>query len=404
MGSVNGPITVGVFAGTLDIDYVGGLTTYTLGIIQGLAEERNEHRIVVFAPPTIIDFICKNLRSRDSVEFVSLRLPVLRHLEGLSLVRGLGWLFNPIRNALWGGISRIISQKCDVVYFPACYLETPRITTPSVVSFHDLQHEFLPENFSWLRRRMRRLRFGETFRSSTVIQASSESMKNDALQIYGDRISPKNIWVIPEGVDFPSYARPIVRNVREKYHLPDEYLFYPAQLWPHKNHLRVLQGLKLLRDEGLRIPLVLTGGKYEASEPIFTFITENGLADQVSYLGKVPFEDLRGIYRSATYVITATLYESSSLPLIEGAATGVPLIASATPPNREAARWFRLRLFDPVSVDDLAKTLKDGWLNRQKNESDVAANRLAAERHDWRSIARAYFRLFESCAAKRKDS
>lgn len=390
------PMKMGVFAGTLDTSYVGGLTTYTLGIIQGLAEERKDRRLLVFAPEVVETFLRENLRSADDIEFRRVELPTLRLMEGISLMPGLGRLFAPIRNLVWRKVAHSISTQCDIIYFPGCYLEIPNINLPSVVSFHDLQHEFLPENFSWLRRRMRRLRFGETFRRARVIQASSNSMKADALQIYRDFVFADRIAVIPEGVDITSYSEPVKVDARGKYALPLEYIFYPAQLWPHKNHLRLLKALKLLAEEGLFIPFVLTGGGFQAAGPIFDFVKQNGMESHVFYLGKVPFEDLRGIYKSASYVVTATLYESSSLPLIEGAAIGVPLLASATPPNREASNWFELRLFDPLSVADIARVLKEAWLHRAGNDAAIAANRLAAEKFDWRAIGRQYIDVFET--------
>ncbi len=32
--------------------------------------------------------------------------------------------------------------------------------------------------------------------------------------------------------------------VRERLQLPDRFLFYPAQFWPHKNHLRLIEAFR----------------------------------------------------------------------------------------------------------------------------------------------------------------
>ena len=40
-------------------------------------------------------------------------------------------------------------------------------------------------------------------------------------------------------------------ELRSKYGLSGPYLYYPAQFWPHKNHINLLHGLKALRAHSL---------------------------------------------------------------------------------------------------------------------------------------------------------
>src|SRR5262249_27835395 len=142
-------------------------------------------------------------------------------------------------------------------------------------------------------------------------------------------------------------------HIRTKYRLPENFLFYPAQLWPHKNHITVLRALNGLKaNHGLEIPLVLTGATFSAADQIFGYVKANGM-DYVHYLGKVPFTDLASLYRSARFVITSVLYESSSLCILEAAAAGTPVIASRTPPNVEMSRVLDLNLFEPLDKEEL---------------------------------------------------
>ena len=58
-----------------------------------------------------------------------------------------------------------------------------------------------------------------------------------------------------------------------KYRLEPGYLFYPAQFWPHKNHITLLAALALLRERGITERLVLCGSdrsgrdKIDAGDP-----------------------------------------------------------------------------------------------------------------------------------------
>jgi glycosyltransferase involved in cell wall biosynthesis len=284
-----------------------------------------------------------------------------------------------------------ISDECDVVLFPLGFMATYRLRVPSIVSFHDLQHEVYPQFFTWRSLRDRRVIFNATFRHATLMQASSIAMKDEALRVYRDCLVPERITVIPEGVDFPVFSAAVDEDARKKYQLPEEFLFYPAQLWHHKNHLRLLEAIELVRTrDATEIPLVLTGGEYEAGPAIRSFIAERGLGDRVFLLGKVPFPSLLSLYRQATYVLSASLHESNCLPVLEAAASGSPIIVADIPANRESADVFRLRLFDPIDVGNIAVTLSEAWGQRHGNREATKANRESARRFDWTHIADMY--------------
>jgi glycosyltransferase involved in cell wall biosynthesis len=173
--------------------------------------------------------------------------------------------------------------------------------------------------------------------------------------------------------------------------LPEEFLFYPAQLWHHKNHLRLLQAIDAVgTSTGIRIPLVLTGAEYEATAEIKRFIADRGLGDRVFLLGKVPFPHLLSLYKQACYVVSASLHESNCLPLLEAAASGTAIIAADIPANRETAAIFHLPLFEPLDVSSIADALRAAWLRRHDNQAVVVANREIARRFDWSVVAGNY--------------
>jgi glycosyltransferase involved in cell wall biosynthesis len=294
------------------------------------------------------------------------------------------------RNRRMQTIAEEIAARCDVALFPLCFMPSYRLRVPSIVSFHDLQHETFPQFFSWRSLRARRVLFGATFRHASVMQASSLAMKHEALRVYGDRLLPDRIAVIPEGVEYSLFAATADADARALYGLPEEFLFYPAQLWHHKNHMRLLQALDALADSGLRIPLVLTGAEYEAGPAVRQFIADRGFAKQVFVLGKVPFGSLLSLYQQATYVISASLHESNCLPLLEAAASGTPILAADIPANRETAAIFRLPLFDPLDIGNIVSMLESAWHARHDQSQAVAQNRDTVRRFDWAGVADLY--------------
>jgi len=393
---------IGVCLVGLNPTYVGGLTTYTVGLINGLLKNARGHQIVLLAGDDVPHALAERIDLAAGAAVVSLEVPRRGLVERLTALPGLEALHPRMRNRRMQGVAEQIASNCDILLCPLGFMPSYELRVPSIVSFHDLQHEVYPQFFTWRELRTRRVLYGANFRHATLIQASSIAMRNEALRVYADRLGPERVTVIPEGVDFAAFAAATDEDARKRYGLPGEFLFYPAQLWHHKNHLRLLEALDLIRSrENTRIPLVLTGGEFGAAPAIRRFIEDRELRDQVFVLGKVPYSALRSLYRQASYVLSASLHESNCLPLLEAAASGTPMIVADIPANRESAEIFRVRLFDPLDVGSIAATVMEAWENRHTNLEAENANREVARRLDWTAIADMYIGEAERLAGNR---
>jgi len=389
-------VRVGVYLGGLDPTYAGGLKTYAIGLVNGLIRNVRGHQIVIFVGDEAREELAERIQPDSKTSFLSPPAAPSAVFERLTMFPGLDRLHVPVRVRRMRKLAESIEARCDVVLFPLCFMATYCLRIPSIVSFHDLQHERYPSFFNWRAMRARRVRFGATFRHATLLQASSNAMKAEALDIYADRLTEGRVAVIPEGVDFAEFVSAPNTDWRRECHVPDEFLLYPAQMWHHKNHLRLLQAVEQLRGRaGKRIPLVLTGAEYEAAPAIRRFVADHQLTGQIFILGRVPYPVLRGLYRQASYVLSASLHESNCLPILEAAASGSPLIVADIPPNRESAQIFKLRMFDPHDIASIAATLAEAWENRHGNREAVDANREAVRNFDWTIIADMYLQRAE---------
>jgi glycosyltransferase involved in cell wall biosynthesis len=382
---------IGIYLAGLNPAYVGGLTTYALGLLNGLTSNHRGHQIVAFVNDDAQLILADRMKVAPHAGSVAVNEPPRSMFERLTVLPTLRIFHKHVRNRRMRFVSDQISAECDVVLFPLCFMATYHLKVPSIVSFHDLQHEAYPEFFSSRDLRVRRVLFENTFRHASLMQASSFAMKNDALRVYRKFLLPERVAVIPEGVDYSVFSGPIDEDARKTYGLPDEFMFYPAQLWRHKNHLRLIEALDLIwRREGIKIPLVLTGAEYEAAPAIRRLIADRGLGDQVFLLGKVPFPALLSLYRQASYVVSASLHESNCLPVLEAAASGSPMLVSDIAANRESAEVFRLRLFDPLNLESIVTAISEAWKHRYANREAVDANRESARKLDWTMVAGMY--------------
>ena len=110
--------------------------------------------------------------------------------------------------------------------------------------------------------------------------------------------------------------------------LPDRYVFYPANLYPHKNHTLLLDALRLLRDRGVDCHGVLTGQPVQPGVDIRHETAARGLDDRVTWLGHVSPAALRRLYESAAALAFPSQFEGFGLPLVEAMACGCPVVAT----------------------------------------------------------------------------
>lgn len=114
--------------------------------------------------------------------------------------------------------------------------------------------------------------------------------------------------------------------VLAKYRLEPGYLFYPAQFWPHKNHITLLAALALLRERGITERLVLCGSNRSGRDKIDLAIRTHGLSDQISIVGFVESAELGALYRGASALVMPTYFGPTNLPPLEAWAVGTPVI------------------------------------------------------------------------------
>ena len=385
--------------------YKGGTNSFTLGLLDGFARVGGGHDFKIFVTPW-------NREMFERFESVPhFRLVEIDESERRFLRRLHRFLPLAVKNrlpveapnrVLNSRVADLLAQAVDVMYVP--YVPPPRLfpfpDVPTVYSIHDIQQVHFPEFFTPEEHVEREASFAKCVDHATVIQASSRYMAQDFCDHF-PKLDESNVEVIPEGVDIELFAREDQEgDVAERYGLPNSFLFTPAQLWHHKNHITTLNALKQLRDGGLSLPWVLTGAEYNAAEGIFEFVRENRLEDQVFYLGVVPFEDVIALHHRARFLVTASLYESSSLPVLEAAASGTPIVAGRIPPHEEMAEHIEMRLFAPNDPAELARVLAEAWADEETSEAQAAANRVGVQRYSWDNAAVMYLDLFERLQKK----
>jgi glycosyltransferase involved in cell wall biosynthesis len=375
---------------------IGGINSYTLGLLEGFANARNGDRFQVYASKGN-RHLFEQFRKLDNFDVLVVDDRLLGAKSRACRAALLSWskgFYAFTSNFLFQNIRKLADAESDILYTPTVVLQWFDSRKPTVLSMHDIQQVHYPEFFSWPRRLSREITYGLSARHADYLQASSHFIKQDLLAHFRE-LSAEQIEVIPSGVTIERFAAPSASDVCGRYGLSERFLFFPAQLFLHKNHITVLRALKQIENRhGLKLPLVLTGGALEAAPKIFEFIADQSMG-YVHYLGKVPSQDMVALYQKAAFMITATLHESSSLPILEAAAAGTSIIASKIPPLEELAQVLQLNLFDPLDVDGLARLIFDLWNDEKTASAQAAVNRRQITCYSWENTARKYLQFFE---------
>ena len=146
-------------------------------------------------------------------------------------------------------------------------------------------------------------------------------------------------------------------------------------LTPHKNHYVLLQALNIIKAKGYKLNLVLTGKDCGNFSYINSLVRELKLEKDVHYLGVVPIEQLKWLYKNATALVYPAYLGPNSFPPVEAMSIGVPVIASDIEGHREQLKDNAL-YFDPKCANSLVEKIEILNKNNDLRERIVESGKL----------------------------
>jgi len=201
---------------------------------------------------------------------------------------------------------------------------------------------------------------------SRLMLFSSEDCRRDFATFFPDLAATARVASFPSLLVFETPLGELV-PVREKYHLPEQFLLVINQFWRHKNHRVVPEALAILRQRGITVPVVMAGmpADYrdrhnDALSETLQAAARGGVWPQCVVLGKVPREDLMTLLRTAAAVIQPSRFEGWNTTLQDAKAIGCPVIVSDLPVHREQCPGA-LGFFPPASAEALADVIAAHW-------------------------------------------
>ena len=165
------------------------------------------------------------------------------------------------------------------------------------------------------------------------------------------------------------------------------YLFTIGTIQPRKNYSRVIKALKMVRDRGYDLHLVIAGGKGWLEDEMYRTLDDTQLYDVVHLIGYAKDEHLAALYSAAECVVFPSLYEGFGFPVLEGMACGTPVVTSNVSSLPEVAGDAAL-MVDPYDVEAIANAIQTILDDSEMKNTLIERGFKQAERFTWENSAK----------------
>jgi len=338
---------VGFYAGELQSEKIGGGHTFQTTIIKGLMAASSEHEFY---------FYYKNeqnlFENTKNIKFINI------YFEKKLIKKKIRFFKNKSKKNNEDVFNKLVTRdQIELVYFISPVYK--KVDVPFIFTVWDLDHRKTPhfpevstvaDEFT-----QRELFYSHAApRASYVVIGNAEG-KRQVEKFYNvdsDRI--KTIPMPTPGFvyEYQEDSSILINNNLEK----NKYLFYPAQFWPHKNHIRLLKALNKLKKQGSELKLVLTGSDVGNLKYIKEKVKEFNLENEVLFLGFVKKEEIISLYKNAYALTFVSFMGPDNIPPLEAMALKCPVISTGTDGMREQLRDCAL-FFDPTDENELVEKI-----------------------------------------------
>jgi glycosyltransferase involved in cell wall biosynthesis len=359
-----------------------GLGSYALGLLKGLARLATDDQFLVYS--FFYHRFPRGWRQAhipDSPNF-ELNLPrgpdfLLRHKLGQG---------GREAEALWGSVD-IVHSNAHV----APLVERSRL----VFTLFDTTIYLFPELHTQANYNLVNRALHQAARHAAAIIAISEQSRRDFqrfLHVPDDRITV--IYGAADERFHPEIPREEIERVKRAHGIDGDYILSVGTTEPRKNILRLVSAFRALEQRGLKHKLVIVGERGWLSDPLYEFVTQEGMKDRVLFTGYVNDQDLPPLYAGATVFVFPSLYEGFGLPVVEAMACGAPTITSNRSSLPEVAGDAAL-LVDPEDEGQiqnaLQRLLEDKTLRQELSERAIDQSK----KFSWEQSARQMLNVYK---------
>ena len=339
-----------------------GIGNYVLGMLRGLTEAENAHKVVAFsalAPP-----------GKRRVEQALGRLPLERRLVTV-----------PPKSHYWRtawsrfghGPVEWLAGPLDVFHF-SDWMYPPQRSGLRATTIHDLVPLRHPEWVHPQTYRMHSRKYEHAARTCDLIVVNSEFTAGEVVELLG--VPRERICVAYPGLD------PAFGPDGPSQDLGRPYVLTVATLERRKNLETLLDAMTIVHRSRPELRLAVAGAPGWQAPSLE--------AEAVVPLGYVGDAELAALYRGAEAFVYPSRFEGFGIPIVEAMACGAPVVASAHGSMDEASGHAAVRA-DPESAEAFAAAIERALGEREALVAQgLAHSRRFTTHAQGQAILRAY--------------
>ncbi|MFA7245362.1 MAG: glycosyltransferase family 1 protein [Candidatus Magasanikbacteria bacterium] len=275
-------------------------------------------------------------------------------------------------------------EKIDYWFSPNLNFLNLSEHVKTILTIHDLSFEFLPHCFSKKMLLWHKLINPKRHcHQAHLIFTPSLNTKNDLVEMY--HCNPNFVKVLYPGISknfLDNLDKSIdVSYLKNKYNLPENFIFFLGTLEPRKNILSIIQAYSNSNLINKKINLVIAGNRGWKYEKIIKSIDETR---GVHYIGYVDALDKPALYKLSKLFLYPSLYEGFGFPVLEAMISGVSVVTS----NRSSLLEIvdnNVVLVNPHNVAELKEAMKKNLHRQNKYDKNFLL-----ENFDWDKTAKEF--------------
>lgn len=276
----------------------------------------------------------------------------------------------------------LITILHDIIYMESSYLKILKSSASTYQKFGNIYRKLVVPRV--------------VQRSKKVVTVShfEKNRIGEFFRIKGD----KKLDAIYNGVS--EHFKPVInkeelRQVKDKYNLPEKYFFFLGNTDPKKNTKGTLKAFSdFLKQTEANHKLVMLD--YDKTELNFILneIDDTNLINHIVLTGYVTNTDLPAIYSQCDIFLYPSLRESFGIPMLEAMSCNVPVITSNTSSMPEIAE-DAAHIINPFNPEEITQGIIEILNNEAYRKSLCDKGMKRSKQFSWKNMAKEYLKLYE---------
>lgn len=361
-----------------------GITHYAMEIIQRLPKGGNRYTGIVYL--SLNDDVNK-MKQYFRENFAGIDFKFVKTVFPKRM------LFKPFKYNLPFLFRRIINDKSEVKVFFSNFLPKCRLRGKKVVVIHDLTPLYDDANSKSQRKKILKA-YQYSAKCADLILTDSQFSKNEILKYCN--VGAEKIIVNYCGIDYDKFSQTVgegkMRSIREKYNLPEKFIFFAGQARKNKNLENLIKGYALV-DGAIRNEYKLVLSNHNAS--LRALVEKKGLDGDVVLLNGFDEDEKVALYKMSSAGILISTSEGFGIPLIEAMAAGVPTLSSNVSCLPEVVENASCAV-DPYDVNEIAQGITKLLTDENLRFQLIEKGKERAHVFSWENTASTLIRAIES--------